>query len=250
MIVAAVALAIVYLRGVRRLAARGRRWPWSRTIPFLAGTAVVAVAGVLRDTSFVLHMWEHILIGMAAPLLLALGAPVTLALQTAGPGTRRGIRRVLHSRAGAVVAHPVVGWLLFGGTIVVVAFSPVLELAAQHTWFHVALHAHLLLVGALFLWPLVGTDPTPRALPYGARLLAVLVAVPFHAFVGVALLSTTTLIAPEAYPSLADQHRAAGLLWASGELFGVALVGIVFAQWLAADRREAARFDRVADSSQ
>ena len=128
MIVAAVALAVVYLRGVRRLAARGRRWPLSRTAPFLAGTAVVAVAGVLRDTSFVLHMWEHILIGMAAPLLLALGAPVTLALQTAGPGTRRGIRRALHSRAGAVVAHPVVGWLLFGGTIVVVAFSPVLEL--------------------------------------------------------------------------------------------------------------------------
>ena len=63
-------------------------------------------------------------------------------------------------------------------------------------------------------------------------------------------MSTTTLIAPDAYPSLADQHRAAGLLWASGELFGVALVGIVFAQWLAADRREAARFDRVADSSQ
>jgi putative copper resistance protein D len=90
----------------------------------------------------------------------------------------------------------------------------------------------------------------PRRVPFGARLLAVLVAVPFHAFVGIALLSADSPVAPDAYPSLADQRRAAALLWASGELFGAAVVGIVFAQWLAADRREAARADRVADSSQ
>ena len=250
MIVAAVVLAALYLRGVRRLGARGRRWPASRTAPFLAGCMAIAIAGVLRDSSFVLHMWEHLLLGMAAPLLLALGAPVTLALQTAGPGTRLGIRRVLRSRPAHVVAHPLVGWLLFGGTLVVVVFTPLIDVAAEHGWVHVGLHVHLVAVGALFLWPLVGLDPVPRALPFGARLLAVLVAVPFHAFVGIALLSTDSPVAPETYPSLADQRGAAGLLWASGELLTVAAVGIVFLQWFAADRREAARADRVADSSQ
>jgi hypothetical protein len=34
------------------------------------------------------------------------------------------------------------------------------------------------------------------------------------------------------------------VLWATGELFGLAAAGIVVAQWMAADEREAARLDR------
>ena len=68
----------------------------------------------------------------------------------------------------------------------------------------------------------VAIDPMPRRLPYGARMLTVLVTVPFHAFIDIAPLSADSPVAPETYPSLADQHRAAGLLWASGELFGLA----------------------------
>ena len=100
------------------------------------------------------------------------------------------------------------------------------------------------MIGCLFLWPLVGIDVTPRPLPHGARLLAVLVAVPFHAFLGVALLSTTAPLAPSVYPSLDDQHAAAGILWASGELLTLVIAAIVFAQWWAAEQRESVRLDR------
>jgi putative copper resistance protein D len=103
---------------------------------------------------------------------------------------------------------------------------------------------HFLAVGCLFLWPLIGVDVTPRPIPYGARLLAVLVAVPFHAFLGVALLTTSQPIAPKWYRSLGDQHAAAGVLWASGELLTLTVAAIVFAQWWAADQRASIRLDR------
>jgi putative copper resistance protein D len=244
MIVLAGVLAVAYLRGVARLARRGRRWRPARTWAFLIGCGLITAAGFTSDATFTGHMIEHLLLGMAGPFFLALGAPVTLTLQTARKGTRRLVRRALHSKVLAVVAHPIVGWLLFGGTLIAVYFTPLLGIAQRDPFVHIALHFHLVIVGTLFIWPLVGVDPSPRRLPFAARLLALLAAVPFHAFLGLALMSTHSLIAPQAYPSLADQHRAAGVLWASGEIFTFLVAMVVFQQWFAADQRLAVRIER------
>ena len=62
------------------------------------------------------------------------------------------------------------------------------------------------MAGTLFLAGLVGIDPRPAA--RRRRLLALLVAVPFHAVVGLALLSAGSPVAPDAYPLLSDTaHR-------------------------------------------
>jgi putative copper resistance protein D len=108
-------------------------------------------------------------------------------------------------------------------------------------------HAHIVIVGCLFLWPLVAVDALPRRLPHPLRLVALLAAVPFHAFLGIALLGATAPMAPDVYPSLADQHAAAGLLWTSGELLTVVATGIVFAQWYRADQRAGRRADAARD---
>jgi cytochrome c oxidase assembly factor CtaG len=67
------------------------------------------------------------------------------------------------------------------------------------------------------------------------------VAVPFHAFVGMALISSRSPVAPEAYPLLWDQRLAAGLFWAAGEVFTVVAVAIVVRQWWTAEQRAMAR---------
>jgi putative membrane protein len=248
-VVAAVA-ALAYGSGVRAMRRRGRPWTWTRTLPFAAGLAVVVVGATLPERSFTSHMAQHVLFGMAAPLLLALGAPVTLALQTAPAGLRASLRHAVHGPAGRLLAHPLVGWLLFGGSMLVLYLTPLLDLSVRNAAVHAWVHVHFLLAGTVFVWPLVGADTVPHAPPFGARLLTVLVAVPFHAFLGLALLSATSPLAPEAYPGLDDQRSAAALLWASGELFTLIIAGIVFAHWLAADRREAARLDRRLAASQ
>lgn len=234
----------LYLRGGRRLFGRGRMWPAQRTVSFIAGCAVLMAAGFVPTDTFTAHMIEHIALSMVGPLLMALGAPITLALQSAEDPNRRRLRLVLRSRVAVVLSNPIIGWLLFGGTLVALYTTPLLAASERHPVLHVALHVHLVVVGSLFVWPIVGIDPTPHRLPYGGRLLAALFAAPFHAFIGVALLSASSPVAPSVYPSLADQRRAAGLLLVSGELLTLLLAGVVFRRWLEADRRSAARMDR------
>ena len=238
MLLVGVALGVAYVGGVRRVP---RRWPWTRTAPFLSGCGVLVVAAVAPGSSFTAHMTEHVLIGMVAPVLLALGAPITLALQATDG---RALRRWLRSPIVGIVTHPIAAWGLFGATLIALIFSPLLELSVRNDAVHALLHAHFLLVGSLFAATLLAIDPIPHPLPHGARLLAVLLAVPFHAIVGVALLTARTPLFPDVYPSLSDQRSAAAVLWSSGELLTLVVAGIVFARWWSAEQRAAVRIDR------
>ena len=255
---------LLYLGGVRRLARRPHpiRWSPARTAAFLAGVAVLAFAtqsGLARyDTVlFSLHVTQHILLGMIGPFLLALGAPVTLALQASHPTTQRTLVRVVHHRVVGILTQPVVAWALFGGTLFALYFSPLFALSLRNRWLHQAVHLHFVAVGCLFCWTAVGIDPMRRRISHPARLLFVLLAVPFHAFLGLAVLSADTRpLGGSSYGAVvrtwggsvvADQHTGAGILWAVGDLFGLLAGAVVLAQWVRADRRRQAREDRLLD---
>lgn len=250
--------AVLYAVGVRRLARRGRRWSPGRSVAFASGLAVITAAtmsGAARydDTLFSLHVVQHLALGIAAPFLLALGAPVTLALQASSRPWQRTLLRVVHSRPIAVVTHPAVAWLLFGGSMFALYFTPLFEQSLRHPLVHEWVHVHFVVVGCLFFWPAVGLDPLRRRLSHGLRLLYVLVAVPFHAFLGVALLGSDRLLAGGWYgrvarswggSALSDQKAGAGILWASGELLGLAVAAVIAVQWMRWDERRQRREDR------
>jgi cytochrome c oxidase assembly factor CtaG len=244
--------ALAYGRGVVRLARKGRAWPRGRSVAWafaLVAAVVATQSGIGRyDTErLTVHMVQHLLLAMVVPFLAVRAAPLTLVLQAGGPATRRYARRALHHRAARAVTHPVVAWALFGGGMVVIYLTPLLALAARHDVVHLAVHTHLVASGALFLGIVVGADPSPRPLGHGARLLATLLAVPFHAFLGLALLTASEPLAPEAYPSLSDQRTAAAILLGSGELLSLAVAAVVVRSWYVADQRLARRLDRRAD---
>jgi cytochrome c oxidase assembly factor CtaG len=249
---AAVALAVpawAYAVGVRRLAIRGHRWPPLRSAAFAGAVAVALAAtqsgiGRYEGERFSVHMTQHVLLGLVVPVLVVLAAPVTLVLQSAGPGTRAGVRRALHGPVGRVLGHPLLGWTLFGGGLVVLYLTPALDVAQSSDLAHAAMHTHVVLAGVLFLAPLIGADALPHRPPHAARLLAVLVAVPFHAVVAIALLSATSPVAPDAYPSLDDQRTAAAIFWGAGELLSLAVATVAARHWWVSERRAAARDDR------
>jgi putative copper resistance protein D len=258
----AVLAGALYLGGVRRLAQRGRQWPARRSVAFGVGLFLVVFVtqSGLADYDrvlFSLHVVQHLVLGMVAPVFLVLGAPVTLALQASHrPGQERWLR-ALRSRPVAVLTHPVTIWVLFGGTLIVLYFTGLYELSLRDTWVHILVHAHFLVVGCLFMAYVVGIDPMPRSFGYGARLLFVAIVLPFHAFLGVALLGKDTVLAGAWYARvprpwlaspLADQRLGAGILWGFGELFGLAALGIVLYQWMRHDEREGARLDRRLDA--
>ena len=236
-----VLLGALYALGAHRVP---RRWPPLRSASFFAGCGVLALTSLASSSSFTGHMVEHVALGMAAPVLLAMGAPVTLALQAAGPSTARALRRLLHSDVARVLTHPLTAWTLFGATLVALVFSPLLEWSVRNDVVHAFVHVHFVLAGSLFAVTMLAVDPIPHPLPHSARLLAVLFAVPFHAVVGMALVTAAHPLFPSVYPSLADQRSAAAVLWASGELFTLTLAVIVGRRWWRAEQRAAARLDR------
>jgi putative copper resistance protein D len=265
----AVALLAVslYLRGVRRMHVRGDAWPVPRTIGWVLGWAIFVWAtsgapGVYGSVLFSVHMVMHMTVSMAAPILMVLAAPVTLALRTLTPrrdntlGPRELLLALVHSRYFKVVGNPVVASVIFFGSLIVFYYSPLFELALRTHTGHVLMTTHFLAAGYLFAWVLVGIDPGPRRWPPVMLLVILFGTISFHAFFGVALTSGTTLLAPGYFQGLhlpwavdllADQRAAGAVAWGIGELPTLVLAMLVVFAWVRSDSAESQRLDRQAD---
>ena len=262
-------LAALYLMGVRRLRARGDTWPLGRTLAWLGGCFVILMAtssgfGRYAPAMFSIHMETHMMLSMLAPALLVLGGPITLALRAlppagkdAPPGPREWLLATVHSPVARALTHPVVALVLFVGSFYVLYLSGLFDAALDEHWAHLTMYVHFLVVGCLFYWPVIGIDPSPRRLPQLARLGMVFASLPFHAFFGVILMSTQTVIGEPFYSALglpwtadllADQRLGGGIAWATGELPLLVVLVALLLQWSRADEREARRADRRADA--
>jgi putative copper resistance protein D len=206
------------------------------------------------------HMVQHMVLAMVVPLALALGAPVSLALRTLPRRPRRWLLVVLHSRAAKVLSFPPLTLALYVVTPWALYFSGWYPASLDHVWLHELMHVHLVVVGSLFFWPIVGIDPVPGRVGYPFRMMLVVLTLPFHAFLGVTIMGQQTLLGGDHYRALRelpgygwlpdpldDQHLAGGLLWSAGDLVGLVLFGVLFAQWVRASQKEAAREDRRLD---
>jgi len=261
----ALAVAVVaglYVLGVRQLQRRGDRWPVGRSISFLGlglGTVVLCTESSLAaydEWLFSVHMVQHMVLSILTPVFLALGAPVTLALRTLPRRARGWLLGALHSRLAAVATFPLVAAVLYVGTPWTLYFSGWYEATLRNPLLHDLNHLHFVVVGCLWFWPLLGVDPMPRRLSYPLRLLAVFATLPFHAWLGVAIMSMTSLIAGDWYlglhrgwgpAPLTDQNIAGGIMWASGDLVALVILGVLFVQWARDSEREGRREDRRQD---
>jgi putative membrane protein len=235
------------VRGGRRVTGR-RRWY------FLAGLVAIFAAletpiDTSAQTSFSVHMVQHLLLTMVAAPLLVLGAPVTLALQ-AWPGiARRGILSLLHSAPVRLLANPLVAWGLFFGFMWASHMTGLYEATLRSPGIHGLEHIGYLATALLFWMPVIGVDPAPARLSYPARILYLFLAMPAMAFLGLAIFSARHVLYP-AYAAvegtaraLADQRIAGALMWTGGMFLIVPALAFVLFDWMRADEREARRVD-------
>jgi cytochrome c oxidase assembly factor CtaG len=264
---AALVLGVLYVAAVRRLRRRGDAWPVGRTLAWLCGCAALLMAtssgiGRYGPAMFSVHMGQHMILNMLVPILLVLGGPVTLLLRAlppagggAPPGPREWVLAAVHSPVARVLTQPLVALALFVGSFYALYFSGLFDVALESHWAHIAMNIHFLLVGLIFFWPIVGIDPSPRQLPPIGRLGLLFVAIPLHAFFGIAVMSSATVIGAGFYQQLempwvdrlADQTTGGGLAWATGELPMLIVLIALLVQWSRADERTARRDDRRAD---
>ncbi|MET8907567.1 cytochrome c oxidase assembly protein [Micromonospora sp. NPDC004551] len=260
-----------YLTGVYRLHKAGHHWPLARTASWLAGTLVFAAAtglGFARYAYvlFSAHMAQHMVLAMLVPILLVGGAPVTLALRAlrrpTDPqvrGTREWLLRALHSPVTKLLTHPLVALGIYTGSLFGLYFSHLLGTLMRSHLGHVAMLVHFVVSGYLLFWVLIGIDPGRPRLPHPILVLIHLASMMAHGFFGLALMQTTTVIAPDWYTSvhpawasslLDDQKLGAGIAWAFGEIPAAVVMILLVRQWIAADQREQRRVDRAADRAE
>ena len=67
---------------------------------------------------------------------------------------------------------------------------------------HELVHVHLVAVGCLFFWPLIGLDPVPGKVSYPLRALLMFLSTPFHTVLGLTVMQSASLLAGDWYPSL------------------------------------------------
>jgi putative copper resistance protein D len=121
---------------------------------------------------------------------------------------------------------------------------------------HILMNLHFLLSGYLFYWVVIGIDPTPRPIPPVAKLAMVFASLALHAFFGVVMMGTQTVLGGTFYHSLhlswhtdllGDQRLGGAIAWAAGEIpLGVVIIALLI-QWRRSDQRTATRLDRAAD---
>ncbi|MCE3035684.1 MULTISPECIES: cytochrome c oxidase assembly protein [Streptomyces] len=256
----------LYAWGVVRLRRRGDTWPVARTFSYVIGvlTIMLVMCTKLNDYGMVMfsvHMVQHMIISMLSPILILLGAPVTLALRalpTAGRG-RKGPRELLlmllHSRYMRVITHPLFTIPMFIASLYVLYFTPLFDFLMGSKTGHIAMMVHFLAVGVVFFWPIIGVDPGPHRPGHLMRMLELFAGMPFHAFFGIALMmASTPMVNTFLHPPaslgidpLSDQNSAGGIAWAFSEVPSVLVLIALLFQWYGSEKRHARRKDRQAD---
>lgn len=258
---------LVYVAAAMRLHRRGDRWPVGRTIAWVLGWALFVWAtsgapGAYGRVLFSMHMVQHMTIATTVPVLLVLGAPVTLALRAlrrredGSMGPREWTLAIVHSPLSRLLSHPLVAAGNFIVSLVVFYYSDLFPLALETHTGHVLMTAHFLVSGYFFAGCLVGIDPGLRQPAYPLRVLMVMVTFGFHSLFSVTLMASSRILAENwlvsVRPSWAaspadDQYLGASLGWALGDYPLALLAALLVFSWVRSDQRDGARFDRQED---
>jgi len=231
---------------------RSRTWAWA------TGVVVVLFAldsGIERydTTLFSVHMVQHMLLTLVAPLFLLYAGPITLLLRASSPATRdRWIYPFLHARVVRALSFPVVAWLLFAGVMWGSHFSPLFDASLENEWIHRLEHGLFLTSALLFWWPVIGPDPSPWRMKPAVKVLYVGLQMPQNTFLALAIYSAAApLYAHYATTTrswgptpLEDQQVAGGIMWLGGDLVFLTVVILLVASWMRHEERRTVGEDR------
>jgi putative copper resistance protein D len=236
-------LAVCYLAGTWRVAIQhpARPWPAARTLAFLLGLGVIALAtessiGAYDDVLFSVHMVQHLLLIMVAPPLLVAGRPVTLLLHASQNPLHGWVVRIARSRVVTAATWPPFTVALYASVVVATHLTPFMNLVLENDAVHNAEHAVYLVVGYLYFLPVVGSEPVrPRVSPIG-RCLLLLITMPVDTAVGVILMlaphelfSAYTRVGRDWGPGLVTDLHLGGFIMFAGSDLIMTVLGIALA---------------------
>ncbi|MFG3280903.1 cytochrome c oxidase assembly protein [Streptomyces sp. NPDC048111] len=254
----------LYAWGVLRLRRRGERWPLPRVAAFallgLGGLAVATMSALaVYDTEL---FWpaavQNVLLDLIAPLGLALGDPLRLAVLALPERGAGRLRAAMTGRLVRFLTFPLVSTGLVLGSELCVYFTPYFETALRHGPLHELMYLQLLLAGSLFVLPvLTREEALPAWCSHPVRAALVFVDGLIDAVPGIVVMTHSTLIAGAWYlhhaPAWApdvhrDQQLGGGAMVTIAELVSLPFLLAILVQWSRADRAQRVLLDRRLDA--
>ncbi|MFE2347106.1 cytochrome c oxidase assembly protein [Kitasatospora cineracea] len=260
-------LAAGYLAGVRRRRRTGGAdgdgpWPWHRTAAFLGGLAVwvwttCSGLGAYERVLFTDRAVQLVLLLMLVPMLLALGAPVSLLADALPAAGRARLRAALSGRTSRVLMFPLVSTVLLVAPPWLLYFTPLYGRTLTDPLGNTAFHLVLVLIGLLYFWPRLQLDPVAHAYPLMIGVVITFVEVVFDAALALVLLYGGHVIAEPYYAGLArdwgptlarDQFVGGNAIWILGDLVGLPFLCALIRRLIVTGRAETAAVDAALDA--
>lgn len=222
---------LLYMIGLFISKRRFSSWPAYRTICWIAGTilALSAVAGPLAGlarSSFLYHMVGHLLLGMLAPLMMAIAAPVTILMRALPVTKARRISRILRSEPVRIISNPVTASLLNVGGLWLIYTTPIYTWMHDYPFLYLLIHIHVFLAGYLFTISLIYTDPVSHRTSYLFRSIVLILALAAHG-----ILSKYLYAHPPAEVPVHEAEGGAMIMYYGGDAIDLILIIILCLHW-------------------
>ena len=241
----------------RRAHSAGMTLPASRRAAFWAGIAVWALAtmsmiGVYAGVLFWVRALQVLLLLFVAPMLLALGTPLT-AVRHAGAAAR--VDRILTARTARVLTHPATTSVLMLATPWLLYLTPWYVLALTNPLIGALTRIILVLIGFGYFYARIQADPVPRRYPQTISMVISVAETLGDGLLGV-ILWLGPLIATDYYLAVnrtwgpsqrVDQSIGAGILWILGDVLGVPFLMVLMRAMSSDEKAQAAEFDAADD---
>src|SRR5699024_3286693 len=167
-------LAALYAYALWKLRHRGLSWSAGRTTWWMLGSLGLTVYmstgfGMYIPATYSMHMLGHMALSMVFPLMMVLGAPLTLILEAFEPG--RPGSPTIHDWVVALTKSKILLFIsppfvcvvqfLFFFSVLYMSFA-LYRTATSEQAGHVFMNFMFLTSGYIYFWEVVGPDPLPK----------------------------------------------------------------------------------------
>ncbi|WP_141604569.1 cytochrome c oxidase assembly protein [Terrilactibacillus laevilacticus] len=210
---------------------RYKPWPKRRIVFLTFGVlfATVSVAGPLAShahMNFKAHMFGHLLLGMLAPLLMALSRPMTLLLRMISISSARRLTSLLRKWPSKILTHPITTVILNIGGLWLLYSTKLFTLMHHHVLLYLLIHIHVFLAGYLFTISILYIDPIPHRVSFLNRGIILIVALAGHA-----ILAKYIFVHPPVGVTQSQAEFGSLLMYYGGDVIDMAIIFIFCLQW-------------------
>lgn len=206
------------------------------------GFALLSSLDGLATIYLSMHMVQHLLLLMTAPLLLLLANPMAAFLWGLPKKVRRRVGQFL--TRGSLFRHALslltlmpVTWAIYVVDLWAWHHPLLYQLALRNRWVHDLQHLLFFFTAILFWWPIV--NPAPRLhgmISYGFRIVYLIAATLQNTLLGMAISIPERVLYPfyavaprhgDLSP-IGDQALGGGIMWVSGHMYLIPILVLLY----------------------